>query len=67
MLHFSQNKIIYFYNMSSQELHCKSKLRTASFCDYVRVVPALSMEKLKHRQDVLSQVSREARNGGQMN
>lgn len=49
--------------MSSQQLHNNSKPRIPSRYDYVRVVPALSMEKLKHRQDVLSKVPKEATSG----
>lgn len=48
---------------SSQQLHRNSKLRSPYCYDYIRVVPALLMEKLKHRQDVLSEVPKETKNG----
>ena len=41
--------------MSSQQLHSNSKPRSPSRYEYTRVVPTLSMEKLKHRQDALLQ------------
>lgn len=67
MLHFSENKMIDFYNTSSQQLNSNSKPRSP----YVRVVPALLMEKLKHKQGVqlkhkqgvLSKVQKEATSG----
>lgn len=46
--------------MSSQQLHSNSKPRSPYCYDYVKVVPALLMEKLKHRQDVFSKVLKEA-------
>ena len=53
----------FLQHMSSQQLHSNSKPRSPYYYDYVRVVPALSMDKLKHRQDVLSKVPKEATSG----